>query len=149
MQTVKIAVFILMFLVFFYGNYIVFLKLLSLRRKPNTEPVDLMRWLLDFKKGLWFLDFSATTSPLLGLLGTVIGLIIAFVELGRKGVAGAGEISSAIGLALVATAVGIAMSLWFYLWYKFFTSKHHQIKEELKIKLLEEEYEETKTFVNA
>lgn len=149
MQTVKIAVFILMFLVFFYGNYIVFLKLLSLRRKPNTEPMDLMRWLLDFKNGLWFLDFSATTSPLLGLLGTVIGLIIAFVELGRKGVAGAGEISSAIGLALVATAVGIAMSLWFYLWYKFFISKHHQIKEELKIKLLEEEYEETKTFVNA
>jgi len=149
MQTVKIAVFILMFLVFFYGNYIVFLKLLSLRRKPNTEPMDLMRWLLDFKKGLWFLDFSATTSPLLGLLGTVIGLIIAFVELGRKGVAGAGEISSAIGLALVATAVGIAMSLWFYLWYKFFISKHNQIKEELKIKLLEEEYEETKTFVNA
>uniref|UniRef100_A0A7C5X0Z8 MotA/TolQ/ExbB proton channel family protein n=1 Tax=Thermocrinis ruber TaxID=75906 RepID=A0A7C5X0Z8_9AQUI len=149
MQTVKTAVFILMFLVFFYGNYIVFLKLLSLRKKPDTEPVDLMRWLLDFKKGLWFLDFSATTSPLLGLLGTVIGLIMAFVELGRKGVAGAGEISSAIGLALVATAVGIAMSLWFYLWYKFLISKHHQIKEELKIKLLEEEYEETKTFVNA
>ncbi|WP_448587452.1 MotA/TolQ/ExbB proton channel family protein [Thermocrinis sp.] len=141
MEVVKSGVFFLMFLMFLYGNYIVFLKLFSLRRKPNTQPFELAKWLSDFKRGIWFLDFSATTSPLLGLLGTVIGLIIAFVELGRKGVSGAGEISSAIGLALVATAVGIAMSIWFYLWFKFFSAKQGHAREELKLMLMEEDYE--------
>ncbi|MBX0311600.1 MAG: MotA/TolQ/ExbB proton channel family protein [Sulfurihydrogenibium sp.] len=139
MVEIKSAVFVLMFIVFVYGNFIIFQKFFMMKKSNgNTNPVDALHWAKDFKKGLWFLDFAATTSPLLGLLGTVIGLIIAFQELGKKGVSGAGEISAAIGLALVATAIGIALSLWFYLWFKFFNSKIQEKKEEIKSRILME-----------
>ena len=71
-----------------------------------------------------------------------MALIIAFQQLAAKGVSGAGEISAAIGTALWATALGIAMSLWFYFFFKFFHSKVSSIKEEVKLELLRSLLEE-------
>jgi biopolymer transport protein ExbB len=58
-----------MFLMFLYGNYIIFLKLMTLKKRPNSTPKELFSFVENFKKGLWFLDFGATTAPLLGLMG--------------------------------------------------------------------------------
>ncbi len=137
LEIVHKTVFVLMFLMFLYGNYIIFLKLITLKKRPNSTPKELFNFAESFKKGLWFLDFGATTAPLLGLMGTILALIIAFQELSKKGLSGASEISQAIGLALVATAVGIALSLWFYLWFKFFQDRVNHIKGEAKMKILE------------
>ncbi len=138
LELIHKAVFGLMLLMFTYGNYIVVLKLLQLRRKVNSPVVELLGYAESLRKGLWYLDFAATVSPIVGLLGTVLALIIAFKSLATSGVSGAGEISAAIGTALWATAAGIAMSLWFYFFYKLFQSRVSSVKEEAKLKLLQE-----------
>lgn len=56
----------------------------------------------------------ANNAPFVGLLGTVLGIIQAFVELGKMDTASAAAnkvIMSAIGEALIATAVGIIVAV--------------------------------------
>ncbi|WP_428264833.1 MotA/TolQ/ExbB proton channel family protein [Haliangium sp.] len=64
---------------------------------------------------LAYLGTLGNNAPFIGLFGTVIGVVLAFEELGSAG-AVAGEVASqavmgAIAEALVATAVGIAVAL--------------------------------------
>lgn len=72
----------------------------------------------DMKRNIRVLNGTATLAPLLGLLGTVIGLIEAFDALGAAsaGVASAspkGEaLAHGISLALVATAIGLAIAIF-------------------------------------
>ncbi len=131
-------VFVGMFLMFLASNYVIVLKFLQLRRRPQTSPQEAYEWMHLFREGLWWLDFSATTAPLVGLLGTIIALIEAFNKLTQLGVSNASQISSAIGFALVATAVGILLSLWNYLFFKLFSSRLHQYRERIKATILQE-----------
>jgi biopolymer transport protein ExbB len=60
---------------------------------------------------LWILDTIITAAPLLGLLGTIFGIMETFTALSQGGVSDPAEVSRGIGLALTATAVGIAVAL--------------------------------------
>lgn len=134
------AVFIMMFLIFFYGNYIIVYKLFQFRNLNTEDFLDRLEHSKKLKSGLWYLDFAATVSPIVGLLGTILALIMAFNQLSQKGVSGASEISAAIGTALWATAIGIAMSLWFYFFFKLFSSKVSVYKEEAKHHIIRQLY---------
>lgn len=77
---------------------------------------------------LAFLGTLGNNAPFVGLLGTVIGVILAFHALGEAN-AGAGtqasqvasaEVMSAIAEALVATAIGIAVALPAVAFYNYF-----------------------------
>ena len=81
---------------------------------------------------LVFLGTVGNNAPFVGLFGTVIGVILAFEELGQAtATAGSGAASqvasgavmSAIAEALVATAVGIAVALPAVAAYNFFQRK--------------------------
>jgi biopolymer transport protein ExbB len=61
-----------------------------------------------------YLNILGNLGPLLGLLGTVWGMIIAFGDLGSSGGAagsGAGELARGISLALVNTLLGLALAI--------------------------------------
>jgi biopolymer transport protein ExbB len=60
---------------------------------------------------LWMLDTIVTAAPLLGLLGTILGIMETFTALAQGGVSDPGEVSRGIGTALIATAIGIATAL--------------------------------------
>ena len=60
---------------------------------------------------LWVLDTIITAAPLLGLLGTIFGIMQTFTALSQGGVSDPAEVSRGIGLALTATAIGIAVAL--------------------------------------
>jgi len=60
---------------------------------------------------LWILDTIITAAPLLGLLGTIFGIMQTFTALSQGGVSDPAEVSRGIGLALTATAIGIAVAL--------------------------------------
>jgi biopolymer transport protein ExbB len=60
---------------------------------------------------LWVLDTIITAAPLLGLLGTIFGIMQTFTALSEGGVSDPAEVSRGIGLALTATAIGIAVAL--------------------------------------
>jgi biopolymer transport protein ExbB len=60
---------------------------------------------------LWILDTIVTAAPLLGLLGTIFGIMETFNALAAGGVSDPAAVSRGIGTALVATAIGIATAL--------------------------------------
>lgn len=63
-------------------------------------------------RNLWVLDTAVTLGPLLGLLGTIFGMIKTFGVLGAQGMgAGAGAVTGGIGEALVATGVGLFIAI--------------------------------------
>jgi len=68
--------------------------------------------LSDLKRNVRVLNGTATLAPLLGLLGTVIGMIQSFDALGgRVGPAKGEALAQGISLALVATALGLAIAV--------------------------------------
>ncbi|BBU63841.1 biopolymer transporter ExbB (plasmid) [Methylosinus sp. C49] len=60
---------------------------------------------------LWMLDTIVTAAPLLGLLGTILGIMDTFNALSSGGVSDPAAVSRGIAAALVATAVGIGTAL--------------------------------------
>lgn len=69
---------------------------------------------LDLKRNVRVLNGTATLAPLLGLLGTVFGMIEAFDALGNRTAAGVGKseaLAHGISLALMATAFGLAIAV--------------------------------------
>jgi biopolymer transport protein ExbB len=66
----------------------------------------------DLKRNIRVLNGTATLAPLLGLLGTVVGMIQSFDALGgRVGTARGEALAHGISLALVATAMGLAIAV--------------------------------------
>jgi len=72
-----------------------------LRAQVEAELVGLQR-------GLFLLESSVSIAPLLGLLGTVIGLASLFPTLGQPETA---RLAGAFGLALSTTAIGLAIAI--------------------------------------
>ena len=67
---------------------------------------------LDLKRNIRVLNGTATLAPLLGLLGTVVGMIQSFDALGgRVGTAKGEALAHGISLALVTTAMGLAIAI--------------------------------------
>jgi len=57
------------------------------------------------------------SAPFVGLLGTVVGVINAFVGIASSGSGGIGAVSAGIAEALVETALGLIVAIpavWFY-----------------------------------
>ena len=61
---------------------------------------------------LWVLDTIVTAAPLLGLVGTILGIMQTFTALAAGGVSDPAEVSRGIGTALLATAIGIGTALY-------------------------------------
>jgi biopolymer transport protein ExbB len=66
----------------------------------------------DLKRNIRVLNGTATLAPLLGLLGTVVGMIQSFEAVGgRVGTAKGEALAHGISLALVATALGLGIAI--------------------------------------
>jgi biopolymer transport protein ExbB len=66
---------------------------------------------LALSRHLAWIASVASNAPYLGLLGTVLGIMLAFYEMGQSAAIDTGEIMTGLALALKATAVGIAVAL--------------------------------------
>jgi biopolymer transport protein ExbB len=77
------------------------------------------------EKNLVFLSTIASIATLLGLLGTVLGMIRAFSNLGADsgGAGAAAQLSVGISEALYNTALGIGTSAFAIIFYNIFTTK--------------------------
>ncbi|MCG8337290.1 MAG: MotA/TolQ/ExbB proton channel family protein [Proteobacteria bacterium] len=79
-----------------------------------------------------FFGFFATTSniaPFIGLLGTVIGIIDAFVAIAKAGSADLGFVAPAISEALVATALGLFVAIPASVAFNYFKAKSFKFRE--------------------
>lgn len=83
---------------------------------------------------LWILDTVITLSPLLGLLGTILGIIDAFSSLSSgNAAADPAAVSRGIGTALYATGLGIFIALYAMLFFNYFNTKAEQISNQMKL----------------
>jgi len=85
---------------------------------------------------LWILDTIVTAAPLLGLLGTIFGIMETFNALAAGGMSDPGAVSRGIGTALVATAIGIATALLGLLGHNVLNRRAHVLTEDFKALLL-------------
>jgi biopolymer transport protein ExbB len=85
---------------------------------------------------IWVLDTVITAAPLLGLLGTILGIIETFRTLAQSGISDPAAVSRGIGVALFATAVGIGTALYALLLHNMFQAQMSRILDLTRIILM-------------
>ena len=70
-----------------------------------------------------FLATTGSTSPFIGLFGTVWGILAAFWQIGRAGSSSLAVVGPYIAEALIATALGLAAAIPAVIFYNFFVTR--------------------------
>lgn len=74
----------------------------------------------DLERYLTSLGIIASISPLLGLLGTVVGMIKVFTALMLEGAGNANVLAGGISQALITTAAGLSVAIPALMFHRFF-----------------------------
>ena len=108
-------------------------RLLTLH-DPDTEKLieafQLYRQKLnmDLSRRVGFFGTASFISPLIGLMGTVLGIMRAFHDLSAAGAGGPAVVAAGISEALVTTAAGIGVAVMSAVLYNYFTlSARHRL----------------------
>jgi biopolymer transport protein ExbB len=80
---------------------------------------------------LMVMDTLVTLAPLLGLLGTVTGLMSAFLHIGSAELS-VTSVTGGIGQALIATACGLAIAIFSLVPFNYFTARVAQLQFDLE-----------------
>ena len=86
---------------------------------------SLARW-------LWILETIVTAAPLLGLLGTITGMIRSFKLFGSQGLVDPAGVTGGVAEALIATALGLFIALIALFAFNYFSSRQAQIMDEME-----------------
>jgi biopolymer transport protein ExbB len=89
------------------------------------------------ESGLNTIKIIATISPLLGLLGTVIGIFSSFETISKVGLDDPMLFSGGISLALITTVVGLTVAIPHYIFYNYFIGSLDKQELVLKQKVIE------------
>ena len=75
------------------------------------------------RRFMTILDTMITVAPLLGIFGTVIGIITSFEMLGSDGIDRPGAVTAGVAQALITTATGLAIAILSVFPYNYFNTK--------------------------
>ena len=92
-------------------------SLIKAMESAAAEEVSRMR------KYMGVLDTMITVAPLLGILGTVVGIIESFEILGSSGINTPKAVTGGIAQALITTASGLAIAIITVFPYNYFNSR--------------------------
>ena len=76
------------------------------------------------ESGLTFLASVGSTSPFVGLFGTVWGIYNALVRIGASGQASIDRVAGPVGEALIMTAIGLAVAVPAVLGYNWLVRRN-------------------------
>lgn len=83
-------------------------------------------------RGMWVLDTVITAAPLLGLLGTLLGMMQSFQLIGPDGLLNPGGVTAGVAEALIATAVGLLIALVALFGFNYLTRLQAQTLDEME-----------------
>ena len=83
-------------------------------------------------RGMWVLETIVTGAPLLGLLGTITGMMHAFNLIGGTGLVDPSGVTGGVAQALIATAFGIFIAIFALFGFNFFSRRQVQVLEEME-----------------
>jgi biopolymer transport protein ExbB len=86
---------------------------------------SLARW-------LWILETIVTAAPLLGLLGTITGMIRSFKLFGNQGLVDPAGVTGGVAEALVATALGLFVALIALFAFNYCSDRQARILDEME-----------------
>ncbi|MBJ7415377.1 MAG: MotA/TolQ/ExbB proton channel family protein [Niveispirillum sp.] len=109
-----------------------------------TDHIDLHEWVTmslqrsvdavnaRLQGGLSFLASVGSTSPFIGLFGTVWGILNALVAIGLSGQASIDKVAGPVGEALIMTAIGLAVAVPAVLAYNWLTRRNKLVMDRLR-----------------
>jgi len=77
-------------------------------------------------RGLWVLETVVTAAPLMGLLGTITGMMQSFKVIGGSGLVAPTQVTSGVAQALIATALGLLIALFALFGFNYFARTQSQ-----------------------
>lgn len=83
-------------------------------------------------RGLWILETVVTAAPLLGLLGTITGMMHAFKLIGGAGLVDPSGVTAGVAQALIATALGLFIALICLFAFNYFSRLQSQALDEME-----------------
>ncbi len=86
----------------------------------------------DLSRGLWVLETIVTAAPLLGLLGTITGMMHAFNLIGNNGLVDPTGVTGGVAQALIATALGLFIAVIALFAFNFFSRRQSQMLDEME-----------------
>jgi biopolymer transport protein ExbB len=81
---------------------------------------------------LWALETIVTAAPLLGLLGTITGMVRSFKLFGDQGLADPSGVTGGVAEALIATAIGLFIALLALFAFNYFSHRQAQVMDEIE-----------------
>lgn len=96
----------------------------ALRRASTSEITNL-------ESMVPFLATTGSTAPFVGLFGTVIGIMISFMQIRVSGSAGMDVVSQGISEALIATAIGLMAAIPAVIAYNYFLRRIRVLSSEM------------------
>jgi biopolymer transport protein ExbB len=83
-------------------------------------------------RGLWVLETVVTAAPLLGLLGTISGMMHSFQLFGGSGIVDPTGVTSGVAQALIATALGLFIAVISLFSFNYFSRRQSQALDEME-----------------
>jgi biopolymer transport protein ExbB len=117
--------------------YMFFTVILKNRNKPiwflESSAVDKAKLIeKSLNSSLWILETITTVAPLLGLLGTIIGMMDSFKLIGDDTLINPSGVTAGVAEALIATACGLVIAVISLFSFNYFSRQSDEVLDEME-----------------
>jgi len=104
---------------------------------PKEENVDALQTrarheIVKLERGLVVLEIIVGIAPLLGLVGTIIGMMATFENVGQMGLNDAAKLAHGISVILKATLIGLLIAIPALISWSYYTKKVEMLAVEME-----------------
>lgn len=104
---------------------------------PKADSVDAVQTqarheIVRLERGLVVLEIIVGIAPLLGLVGTIVGMMAVFGDLGQTGLNDAAKLAKGIAYILQATLIGLLIAIPSLVFWSYYTKKVEMLAVEME-----------------